>query len=52
MSCVHNGLLNPELLDEYKKTYMKDSLAKLEEVGDGVDISEGDVSFAEEESDE
>ena len=52
MSCVHNGLLNPELLDEYKKTYMKDILAKLEEVGGGVGISEGDISFGEEESDE
>lgn len=51
MSCVHNGLLSPSRLDDYKKTYMKDILARLEANGaDGV--SEKDVSFAEEESED
>lgn len=51
MSCVHNGLINPKNLDEYKKTYMKTILAKLEENG-ASDISEGDIEFSEEDSDE
>lgn len=49
MSCVHNGLVNPNKLDDYKKTYMKDILAKLEENG-GIDVAESDISFAEEET--
>jgi len=53
MSCVHNGLLNPKALEEYKKTYMKDILAKIEETsGKKLDITEDDVQFTEEESDE
>jgi hypothetical protein len=53
MSCVHNGLINPDKLDEYKKTYVKNILAKLEETsGKKLDITENDVQFAEEESDE
>ena len=51
MSCVHNGLINPKNLDEYKKTFMKNILAKLEENG-ASDISEGDIEFSEEDSDE
>ena len=51
MSCVHNGLLSPEKLEEYKKTYMKEILARLEENG-GKDITEDDVQFAEEATDE
>lgn len=51
MSCVHNGLLSPERLDDYKKAYMKDILAKLEESG-GKAITEADVQFAEEATDE
>ena len=51
MSCVHNGLLNPKVLDEYKKTYMKDILAKLEENG-ASGIDEADVTFNEEDTDE
>ena len=50
MSCVHNGLVNPNKLDEYKKNYIKDILAKLEDNA-GVGVSETDVSFAEEETD-
>jgi hypothetical protein len=53
MSCVHNGLLNPKALEEYKKTYMKDILAKIEETsGKKLDITEDDVQFTEEDSDE
>ena len=51
MSCVHNGLLSPERLDDYKKAYMKDILAKLEENG-GKAVTEADVQFAEEATDE
>jgi hypothetical protein len=51
MSCVHNGLLDPERLDEYKKSYMKEILAKLEENG-GTGVTEADVEFAEEATDE
>jgi hypothetical protein len=49
MSCVHNGLWSPDRLEEYKKTYMKDILGKLEELG-GETVSEKDISFAEEET--
>lgn len=52
MACVHNGLLNPEQLDDYKKTYMKDILAKLEDGADSSSISEKDVEFSEEETDD
>lgn len=48
MSCVHNGLVNPNKLDEYKKAYMKDILSKLESEG----VTEADVQFAEEATDE
>ena len=48
MSCVHNGLVNPNKLDDYKKTYMKDILSKLESEG----LTEADVQFAEEATDE
>ena len=49
MSCVHNGLVNPNKLDDYKKSYMKDILAKLEENG-GTGVTEDDIKFAEEEA--
>jgi hypothetical protein len=53
MSCVHNGLINPNRLDEYKKTYMKDILAKLEEVSGGqLNADESDIKFTEEDSTE
>lgn len=48
MSCVHNGLVDPNKLDDYKKTYMKDILSKLEEGGSTVD--ESDIKFGEEET--
>ena len=51
MSCVHNGLCNPNALEDYKKTYMKEILDKLSELG-GDSVSEKDVSFEEEESNE
>ena len=51
MSCVHNGLINPKALDEYKKTYMKEILAKLEENG-ASGIDESDITFNEEDADE
>jgi hypothetical protein len=50
MSCVHNGLVSPDRLDEYKKTYIKDILSKLEEGGETVE--ESDVKFIEEETNE
>lgn len=52
MACVHNGLLNPEQLDDYKKAYMKDILAKLEDGGGSSSISENDVEFSEEDTDD
>jgi hypothetical protein len=41
-------LVNPNKLDDYKKTYMKDILSKLESEG----VTEADVQFAEEATDE
>jgi hypothetical protein len=49
MSCVHNGLVSPNKLEEYKKTYVKDILLKLEENG-GTGVTEDDIKFAEEEA--
>ncbi len=49
MACVHNGLVNPDKLDEYKKTYIKDILARLEENG-AADVKESDISYNEEET--
>jgi len=46
MSCVHNGLINPDKLDDYKKTYMKEILSRLEE--GGVKVNEDEVEFTEE----
>lgn len=46
IACVHNGLINPDRLDEYKKAYMKDILAKLEEGKNGT-IDANDVKFEE-----
>lgn len=51
MACVHNGLLPPDMVDEYKKSEMKTILTKLEELG-GKSISENDITFNEEESDD
>lgn len=50
MSCVHNGLVNPNKLEEYKKKYMKEILKRLEE--GGVEVNESDVEFSEEDSSE
>lgn len=47
MACVHNGIIPPDKLEEYKKVYMKEILKKLEEnCGEEVDAS--DVTFTEE----
>lgn len=51
MSCVHNGLVSPNKLEEYKKVYMKDILSKLEANG-GKNVTEDDIQFAEEAADE
>lgn len=51
MSCVHNGLLSPNELESYKKTYMKDILAKLES-NIGEHVSESEIEFAEEDSED
>ena len=50
MSCVHNGLVSPNKLEEYKKTYIKDILAKLDD--GGTNINESDIEFSEEDSDD
>lgn len=50
MSCVHNGLVNPNQLDDYKKMYIKNILAKLEE--GGTNVSESDIEFREEDAEE
>ena len=50
MSCVHNGLVNPDKLEDYKKAYMKDILNRLEE--NGTKVNEEDVEFIEEDSNE
>ena len=51
MSCVHNGLCNPLELDAYKKEYIGNILSNLETLG-ADSISEKDVTFAEEDSNE
>lgn len=51
LCCVHNGILNPKDLAEYKKEYMKDILFRLETIG-GKEVSEGDITFSESDSDE
>ncbi len=51
LCCVHNGILNPKDLAEYKKEYMKDILSRLETIG-GKEVSEGDITFSESDSDE
>jgi hypothetical protein len=48
MSCVHNGLVNPNKLEDYKKNYIKEILKRLEE--GGIEVNESDVKFGEEES--
>ena len=51
MACVHNGIINPSLIEEYKKTEIKGILAKLEELG-AASVSTSDVVFSEEESED
>jgi hypothetical protein len=51
MSCVHNGLCSPLALDAYKKEHIGNILSNLESLG-ADSISEKDVTFAEEDSDE
>ena len=55
MCCVHNGIIPEESLEEYKKTYIKDILSKLEEIKDSPDDDKGEMSaediiFGEEET--
>jgi len=52
IACVHNGLCSPDDIDEYKKTYMKDILKRLEDLSDGkiTESDESNVAFSEEES--
>jgi biotin-(acetyl-CoA carboxylase) ligase len=51
MACVHNGLLSPDRLEEYKKNNVKEILKRLEEIaadsGDNVEIKEADIDFTE-----
>ena len=51
MACVHNGLLNPDLVDTYKRHEMKHILEKLEKLG-GSAVEESDVEFVEEDSED
>ena len=50
MSCVHNGLLNPSYLEDYKKTYVKDIVARLEESSGDNELQVSDVEFIEEDT--
>ena len=49
IACVHNGLVSPDRLEEYKKNYMKNILAKLEDMNNGLKIEESDIQFKESE---
>lgn len=51
IACVHNGLISPNNLEAYKKTYMKDILSKLENLGAN-SVAESDITFDEEDSNE
>lgn len=51
IACVHNGLLNPDKLDEYKKNTIKDILRELDENG-AHNVQESDVEFAEVDSED
>lgn len=51
IACVHNGLLNPDKLDEYKKSTIKDILRELDENG-AHNVQESDVEFAEVDSED
>lgn len=53
IACVHNGLLCPEKIDEYKKKYIKQLIENINACSDNgdLDIKEDDVSFNEEEND-
>ena len=51
MCCVHNGIISEEELDEYKKTYVKDILSRLENIRNSDDnVVEEDVIFGEEDT--
>lgn len=43
MACVHNGLLEPDKLDDYKKNNMKDILKHIEELAAGSEVDIGDI---------
>lgn len=45
MCCVHNGLISPNKLEEYKKTYAKELLKELEKIANAK--IEGDLTFSE-----
>jgi hypothetical protein len=52
IACVHNGLCKPEAIEEYKKTYMKDILTRIQTLSEGSGeaaqpIAETDVEFVE-----
>lgn len=50
MCCVHNGLCDPDEIDTYKKTYMKDILNRLSDITtEKKEIKEEEISFEEEE---
>lgn len=49
IACVHNGLCLPDEIDEYKKTYMKEILKRIEDLNEGVAVNEADIKYIEEE---
>lgn len=52
IACVHNGLCVPDEIDDYKKTYMKDILKRIEQLSNGTTVNETDVTFNETETED
>ena len=52
IACVHNGLCVPDEIDDYKKTYMKDILKRIEQLNDGNIVNENDITFNETEAED
>lgn len=49
VACVHNGMIRPDDVENYKKLYIKDILKRIEEMG-AENVKEDDITFGEEES--
>ena len=51
IACVHNGLVSPDRLEEYKRTYMRDILKRIEDgLNEGEKVNTDEVEFIEEET--